>query len=560
MPASGVSSWIRDPAGAARGAREPANDSRSPGEPPPCVSAPCEAPPRRAARLRHGLLLTVCAIALAACGRGQPQLPQAQGKPVTRETATETARPAAFALTTAQAAQYQGQLALVLEFNRTVVGAQTFDGLLAVKDAKGAAVSGSWALDEDGKTLRFPYVQANQTYTVALKSGLAAADGSTLGSDATREIFTGPLEPAVGFASQGSVLPARDTRGIPVVSVNVAEVDVEFLRVRDKELSTFFAGYQNNERRSSYDLDADSGWWGRKGAPVARIADSVYANRFVLGGKPNERTLTYLPIQNVAELAKPGLYFAAMKRAGSFQGEWETSFFFVSDIGLHTRAYRDQLFVHAASLKTGAALADVELSILDGKGESVLDARTDADGNALLNYALTASQVLVARSGSDVSLLPFNQPALDLSEFAVAGRAQAWFDVFAWSGRDLYRPGETVQVSALMRDHDGAAVKAQPLFLSLKQPDGKVFLETQLAPEEGGYYRWSHALPADVPTGRWQVEFRTAPGAAEVVQGMSLRIEEFLPERMKLELSSAQATLRPGEKLTVDVDAAYLYG
>jgi hypothetical protein len=30
--------------------------------------------------------------------------------------------------------------------------------------------------------------------------------------------------------------------------------------------------------------------------------------------------------------------------------------------------------------------------------------------------------VLVARSGKDVSLLPFNQPALDLSAFNDAGR------------------------------------------------------------------------------------------------------------------------------------------
>lgn len=49
-------------------------------------------------------------------------------------------------------------------------------------------------------------------------------------------------------------------------------------------------------------------------------------------------------------------------------------------------------------------------------------------------------------------MLSFNQPASDLSEFAVGGREQAWFDVFAWSGRDLYRPGETVRVSALLRD------------------------------------------------------------------------------------------------------------
>src|SRR3546814_1677703 len=76
---------------------------------------------------------------------------------------------------------------------------------------------------------------------------------------------------------------------------------------------------------------------------------------------------------------------------------------------------------------------------------------TDGNGNALLDYKLQSNHVLVARRGSDISLLPFNQPALDLSEFAVSGRESAWFDVFAWSGRDLYRPGEKVRVSALAR-------------------------------------------------------------------------------------------------------------
>ncbi|HSX61887.1 MAG TPA: alpha-2-macroglobulin [Tahibacter sp.] len=511
---------------------------------------------------RAALLCTVLlciAVFLAACNRSEPKLPQAQGTP---PAAPVEAKPASadFAIAAANAAPYQGQLAVALEFTQPLVGAQTFDDLLSVKDAKGAAVSGSWALDDDGKTLRFPYVQANQTYTVTVRGGLAAVDGRTVGNDVTREVFTGPLEPAVGFASQGSVLPARETRGIPVVSVNVAEVDVEFLRVRDKELSTFFAGYRNNERRSSYDLDADSGWWGRKGAPVGRIADSVYANRFVLGGTRNERTLTYLPIQNIAELAKPGLYFAVMKRAGSFTGEWETSYFFVSDIGLHTRAYREQLFVHAASLKSGAALSGVSLSILDAKGESVLDAQTDADGNALLNYRLTPDQVLVARSGEDVSLLPFNQPALDLSDFAVAGRRQEWFDVFAWSGRDLYRPGETVRVSALLRDSDGKPIPPQPVFLTLKQPDGRPWSQARLDPRELGYLEWTQEIPADAPTGRWQIEFRLDPAAKEANQALSLRIEEFLPERLKLDLASAQERLRAGDKLALDVQGDYLYG
>jgi uncharacterized protein YfaS (alpha-2-macroglobulin family) len=368
------------------------------------------------------------------------------------------------------------------------------------------------------------------------------------------------MQPAAGFASQGSVLPARETRGLPVVSVNVKEVDVEFLRVRDKEIANFFAAYQKNGKRSGWELDPRGGWYGRKGKPVADIADSVYSNRFVLAGKDNERTLNYLPIQNIAELSQPGLYFAAMKRAGTFSEEYETSFFFVSDIGLHTRAYKEALFVHAASLKNGAPLAGVELSVLDAKGEPVVTGTTDASGNAQLAYELKADQVLVAKSGKDVSLLPFNQPALDLSEFAVAGRKQAWFDVFGWSDRDLYRPGETIRLSALLRDFDGNAIKPQPLFVTLKQPDGRPYAEAKLDPRELNYFEWSREIPADAPTGRWQVEFRTDPKSKEATQGLTFRIEEFLPERLKLDLSTQQAVLKPGEPLKLAVEGDYLYG
>src|SRR5690606_8746519 len=157
---------------------------------------------------------------------------------------------------------------------------------------------------------------------------------------------------------------------------------------------------------------------------------------------------------------KPGLYFALMRRVGAYDDEYETAIFFISDIGLHLRAYGDSVFVHTASLKSGAAAGDVALEVLDRKGEVVAKASTDATGNARTASTLVAGQVLAARSINELSLLQFNRPALDRSEYAVAGRTQAWFDVFAWSGRDLYRPGETVRISALMRDHDGRALKA----------------------------------------------------------------------------------------------------
>ncbi len=511
--------------------------------------------------LRTGaLMIFVSTLLLAACSRPQNEVPQVQGAaPVSAEPAAAPA-PTGFALASASTEPWQGQLALVLEFTEPLVGTQAFDTLITVTDTKGAALTGSWSLDEDGKTLRFPYVKADANYNVRIQGQLTAADGKTLGAPLSKEVYSGPLEPAVGFASQGSVLPARDTRGLPVVSVNVKEVDVEFLRVRDSEVANFFAAYQKNGQRSSYELDPRYGWYGQKGKPVVQVAESVYANRFVLTGKQNERSLNYLPIQNIHELAQPGVYFAVMKRAGSFSDEYATSVFFVSDIGLHTRAYKDALFVHAASLKSGSPLAGVQVKVLDAKGEAVASGATDADGNAQLAYALDAAHVLVARTGKDASLLPFNQPALDLSEFAVAGRKQAWFDVFAWADRDLYRPGETIRLSALLRDYDGRPIKAQPLFITLKQPDGRPYAEARLDPRDLNYFEWSREIPADAPTGRWEVEFRTDPKADEVTEGLTLRIEEFLPERMKLELSSPQAVLRPGEALQLQVQGDYLYG
>ncbi len=521
-------------------------------------SARRNTPNARSRWLRAFFIGLVAAASLAGCKRNESgQLPEASGEPIK----AQAAKVEGFALVGAYPGQHDGDLAIALEFSRPLVSAQDFDELLVVKDANGAAVKGSWVLDDKGLVLRFPSVEAAKDYDVTLKAGLSAADGTRLGKDETRKVHTGELDPVVGFASQGSVLPARESRGLPVVSINVPEVDVEFLRVTEKQLPKFFAEYQRGGRRGSWDLDSEYG----DSTPLGQLAEPVYLNRFVLGGKPNERVLTYLPIQDIRELQDPGLYFAVMKRTGKFAGEFETAFFTVSDIGLHTRAYKDKLFVHTASLQDGSATGSVELKVLDARGEAVLAGKTDGNGNALLNYTLDAAHVLVATRGKDVSMLPFNQPALDLSEFAVAGREQAWFDVFAWSGRDLYRPGETVRISALLRDNDGKPVPApkqgggQPVFLRLKQPDGKVFRETRLQPGAQGYFSFEQAIPVEAPTGRWQVEFRTDPASKEAVQGMTLRIEEFLPERMKLDLD-ASPVLKPGQPLKLKATAAYLYG
>lgn len=489
------------------------------------------------------------ALSLSGCGKEEPTpQPVAQPDPVE----TTPAPTDAFVLSSSGGEDYDGRPALRLTFSQPLVAEQTFDELLVVRDANGADVKGSWVLDEDEpNVLRFPYVQSDKTYTISIKQGLATPDGRTLNPLTDQKIYSGNLLPSVGFASRGSVLPARGTQGLPIISVNTSDVDVEFFRIRDKDLASFLQKYSDN-RATRYTWDLSG---------ITKLADSVYANRFALNAKANERQVSFLPVHSISELRETGVYFAVMHRAGSFDSQYQTTYFYVTDLGLHARQQSNGLFVHAASLDSGEPRKGVELQLLDGKGQPLATAHTNSEGQATLEIQPKSDSTLIARAGSEIALVAFNQPALDLSEYQVAGRSQTAQDVYAWSGRDLFRPGEVLQVSALLRDHDGRPLpQAQTLYATLRQPDGRAISVLPLEPQAQGYYSYQRTLAEDAPTGRWSLEYRLDPSAPEPVGRFAFRIEEFLPERLKLTLDSSQARLAAGDRLKLDVDAAFLYG
>ena len=507
------------------------------------------APSARLLPLRQcpaALILLMLMVLLAGCSRDPSP---ATGPVIDADTAPAASD--AFVLLEANGGDWQGRPALQLRFSQPLIAGQAFDERILVRDANGADVEGSWMLDgDDPALLRFPYVQGDTTYRISFNGGLGTPDGRMLEGLPEQEVYSGNLSPTVGFASRGSVLPARGTQGLPLVAVNTPEVDVEFFRVREKSLSDFLARYAANDSRGYWEL-------GR----IESLADSVYVNRFALSVRTNQRQVSFLPVHTIAELREPGVYFAVLRRAGSYNGSFETTHFYVSDLGLHARQHNDGLFVHAASLASGQPRNGVELHLQDEKGQVLASASTDSEGEAKLAVQPRSPHVLIARQGGEVALVSFRQPALDLSEFAVAGRRHTAQDVYAWSGRDLFRPGETLQVSALLRDHDGRLLpEQQTLYATLRQPDGRAISTLPLEPQAQAYYHYQRSIAEDAPTGRWSVEYRLDPTAAEPLGRFAFRVEEFLPERLKLTLDSPDARLQPGQPLRLQVDAAFLYG
>jgi len=151
-----------------------------------------------------GSLILICTL-LTGCERNATgQLPGVSGEAIQVEAEREA--PEGFGVVSAGPGMRYGALVLAVEFSQPLVGTQAFDALLRFEEDPGQQDS-SWSLSDDGKTLRYPHVQADRTYTLIISPELTATDGTRLGQEVRRTVYTGALEPVAGFASQGSVQP-----------------------------------------------------------------------------------------------------------------------------------------------------------------------------------------------------------------------------------------------------------------------------------------------------------------------------------------------------------------
>ena len=505
---------------------------------------------------------------------------------------------AAFALLDCKPRLFDGSPAIALSFTQPLDSKQDFGALISAQEG-GAPVGDApnkeapadntfkplaarWVLGDNPRVLYLPYVTPDRSYRFAFQAALAARGGATLATAQKCEAFSEAMPDSYYFASRGLVLPAGQNGGLPVVTVNTPEVDVQFLRVKPESLPAFLeqVGGRRERQLNSGEEDGEGGYyeggWGDnqrrlKGTVGGWVLDelramsqSVYLGRFTTDARPNRRNVSFLPVEGIKELQEPGIYVAIMNQPGRFGWDYQVTHYYVTDIGLHLRRHAAQIDVFTTSLKSGGALSGIELSLVDEGGKAIGQAQTNGNGHAVFTGKLDKARAVLARRGNkEMSILSLRDAALDLSEFDATGHPSRSNKLFVYAGRDLYRPGESFQLSVLARDADGRPFpKALPVTLTVKKPDGSKLVEQLVQPGKTGtaYYQHTITLPADAATGGWTVQARIDPAAKTPDAQWAFKVEEFLPERMKLALTAPEGVLTGEGGVTVQVQGDYLYG
>src|SRR5262252_7290828 len=397
-------------------------------------------------------------------------------------------------------------------------------------------------------------------YNVEILPGLPAATGERLREKFTTRVVVPDRKPQLRFSGAGYVLPRQGTSGLPLTTVNVDKVKLHLLRVNERNLVPSIDAERLTMSFSSFDVDEI----------INRTGSLVWEGEMAIAGERNRPIATAIPLKEMVHEKGPGIYLVVAERRDLPQdqsAEPATNWVLVSDLGLAAYTGADGLAVDVRTLDEGKPLRGIQVKLYARNNGELSSVTTDADGIARIPGGLLRGRggdepfvLTVHGPEGDFNFLEIGRPAFDLSDRGVSGRPQPGpVDAFLYTDRGIYRPGETVELVALVRDDKADATSGLPVGLRLLRPDGIAVEKRQLTGDQLGGYRQSFALPRDARIGAWHVELYLDPKASPIGSA-ELRVEAFVPPQLKVELTAADEPIRPGNAFPVDVMSRYYYG
>ena len=390
------------------------------------------------------------------------------------------------------------------------------------------------------------------SYTLTIAAGLPATDDASLREAFASRLRMPDLEPTLRFQSAGMFLSSAGSRRLVIESINVERADLVVERVYRNNLHSLFqsSGYSvwQNE---AYSGSAVSHWLG----------DRIAEETLELGGERNRRQVLALELDRYVADAEPGLYRIALARPGTYtvQQRW----LLITDLGVVAKVGGNEVLAWVASFDDLRPIGAAQMALINNQNQVIARGRTDAAGRwstGDLRGALRQQQpfLLVAENGGDFSFVLLDEMRVDPAGLDVGGaRAPpTGYEAYLYGERDIYRPGETVEGVAVLRDRGLQPPPAMPLELRHRDPEGLERGSQRVESDAAGMAPYELEIPDYARTGNHTLELLVAD---EVIGRYRFQVEEFVPDRIRVAVSAGEAA-RLGSALEFDVESAYLFG
>ncbi|MEL5996629.1 alpha-2-macroglobulin family protein, partial [Hymenobacter segetis] len=466
-----------------------------------------------------------------------------------------------------------GQPVVTLLLNQPVSAADVQSNLKVTP-----AVAFSVEALESGFALRGGF-EVGKTYQVSLAAGTRGLLGGSLGEAFSQAVSFGDERPSLSFTSSDKAmyLDALGNRNLGLRINEVAKVKVTIAKVYANNIQQLLRGekqygypeYDEDEPRES-NTDENGDYIDRSFQyyDTENIGNVLSERTISVDGLAKENGMRLLNL-NLKDLEfqgpMKGLYVI---RVQDTERQWlqVSKLVAVTDLGLIVKqGATGGTVVFANSIRTAEPLAGVTVNLVSSNNQVIGTTTTDKSGVAQFDSAASMKRftlgMITAVKEADFSFLDLTKSRVETSRFEVGGLTSnaAHYQAFLYGDRNLYRPGDTVRTNTVIRTEDWKnPPSGLPMKIRLLLPSGKEYSSLQQKLSAAGSFESRFILPPTIMTGLYTMEVLT--GNEVLLTSRQISVEEFIPDRLKVTVTAAPKTVKPGQDVTASITAVNLFG
>ncbi len=433
-------------------------------------------------------------------------------------------------------------------------------------------------LTENGLLIKGNFNETD-TYVITLTGAMRGVLNAKLAEPVSRDVFFGKMPARLQFSTKNALyLSSKGSRNVGLSITNVENVQVKIARLYENNL----LNYLKNNRYEDYreQGDGDERTYGPTGTYTygddsGNDLSSLVVDKIVkTGDLPKVRGVSALNLAipdqtgGTQEYPLRGAYLVTVQsKAEAFVNA--TQLVSISDIGLIARQTETEVLVWANSIQTAAPLENVAVTLVSSNNQSVYTLKTDSKGFVRFEKVTEKAPgfkivLLTARTadGGDFNFLHIPDTQVETSRFEVEGKRNnaTGLNAFVYGDRNIYRPGETVHLNTVVRPETAANTPTTdiPLTVRVLMPNGNEYRTFRKTTDNQGSIQTDVPVDPAAVTGSYTVEILNASNV--LLTSHQLSIEEFIPDRIKVEVETAQETYRAGETITLLAQAQNLFG
>ncbi len=405
---------------------------------------------------------------------------------------------------------------------------------------------------------------AGTNYTVKILKGLKSDLGGTLKNNFEAKFFSGTISPNFRFASEtGTYMLLSGNKNLLIKTINLSELQVSVSEVFQNNLVQFLNGgrYYDWDYFSENENNTSQRKYRYYVGDYGKLIESKKINVDNIFNIESETYFDLTPYLNrdrkgfvVVEISNPEEMWRSTSKLVS-----------VSDIGLIVKKNPTGVMVFAVGLDSNEPVKDALITLYSSNNQVMGTGKTDSKGAVLMEDVFQKNpgftlKVITAEKDGDFNFIPLDDYRVETSRFDVGGKfdSEVSYDAYLYGDRTLYRPGEKMIISGIIRNLGEPLPEDIPVKVKIINPLGRVNAEVMQKLNKQGSFELIHQTrDADI-TGEYRIELYTANNI--FLQSYKISLEDFVPERIKVTIDPSKKKSKPGDNISFSLSAATFFG